>query len=657
MKRLTAVRVMMLCVALAVLCPSALAADSAREDEALRFRDFVEQTLAPMARANDYEWRIVQEFSNEELGALIEACGANGIVLPDDGVLMRAYRSGESYEEEAAIMTACEAFYGGTYWEWRIADRQWLRGVMESLGSDGWEKEELPGPDDLTEDEARAVLFAALHEAFGDDIPFEDPAQFSSQLSFRPDQEWADDGTRWEDGWSWELICRRRIDYEEFTAHADHAGGNARAHHSPAEAPLAAKTPQEAYSLRAEEAIHLAAEAIRAETGVNVPLEDPEVYSASAVSKTAARDSLLYWDVMFPSNSKDWGYCRATVEDVSRVVRVIQADAGPLTADNILNRYQNAYGFWGYWPLETWARLAEEINGLPAETLEGKILGSTPYILPREGLLTRLQADEIAFRAAGLTQGGIYCVVLIDADPHPVWKFCLMKQYEAYVLEYLTVEVDAATGEVLHLGKSHDRGPGYRVYSLESIWARQVLASEGPLPLAALAIHRTYDYAVTVEHSLEDESFWKPEVRGLNVVYKAQKPGLPEYAVRLGEDGNAEMVMVSGIVDGMVFKEVALGTFCASASPMNLDGVILPEDIQPFSKLENVVGTGRNILSRCRENGRWSDLSLLSITQYKPEHIWVFEYGKAPKEDEEDGSCFVAVNSRSGTIAAAWMEE
>ena len=34
-------------------------------DEPLPLRDFVEQVLAPMALANDYEWRIVQEFSSE----------------------------------------------------------------------------------------------------------------------------------------------------------------------------------------------------------------------------------------------------------------------------------------------------------------------------------------------------------------------------------------------------------------------------------------------------------------------------------------------------------------------------------------------------------------------------------------------------------------
>ena len=154
----------------------------ASADEPLPLRDFVEQILVPMAKANDYEWRIVQEFSNEELGALIEACEANGITLPEDSYLMKHYRDGETYYEESAISVVCEAVFGVDFWEWRIADRQWLREVMEGLGYDDWEQEEVPGPDDLTEDEARTILFAALHENYGDDIPFENSEYFREAL-------------------------------------------------------------------------------------------------------------------------------------------------------------------------------------------------------------------------------------------------------------------------------------------------------------------------------------------------------------------------------------------------------------------------------------------------------------------------------------------
>ncbi len=94
---------------IAILAATVFLCLSASADEPLPIRDFVEQVLAPMALANDYEWRIVQEFSNEELGALIEACEANGIVLPEDGHLMRHYRSGESYGKEYAILQGCES--------------------------------------------------------------------------------------------------------------------------------------------------------------------------------------------------------------------------------------------------------------------------------------------------------------------------------------------------------------------------------------------------------------------------------------------------------------------------------------------------------------------------------------------------------------------
>ena len=348
------------------------------------------------------------------------------------------------------------------------------------------------------------------------------------------------------------------------------------------------------------------------------------------------------------------------MEDVSRVVRVKEADVGPITADNILRRYQNAYGFWGDWPLETWAQLSQEADGLPAETLEGKIISGTRYILPREGLLTQLQADEIAFRAAGLTRASIYCTVLIDAAPHLVWKFCMWKQYGDYVPDRFTsVEIDAVTGEVLHLTQwKYDVDPDYCVYSLDSTWRRLTLAEEGPLPLAALTVHRTYDDRRYVEGWLDDEEFWKPVVRGLYVDYVGQKPGLPDFAVSLAEDGFPNLITASVDMEEVRYTEVNLGPFQAGDGPSVLPDLIRPEDIGSFAAWPDIAATGEAMLARCRENGRLTDCSLLSVTQYRPEHIWVFEYGKADQDPDTDGgSCFVAIDSKTRSIVTAWAEE
>ena len=155
----------------------------------------------------------------------------------------------------------------------------------------------------------------------------------------------------------------------------------------------------------------------------------------------------------------------------------------------------------------------------------------------------------------------------------------------------------------------------------------------------------------------DDENFWKPGIRGLNVVYESRIPGQPDFAVSLGEDDIPELITVSEAVYGILYTDVALGVFCAGDCPMDLSGVILPEEILFFSEPESAVDTGRTILARCRENGRWNDYSLLSVTRYWQEHIRVFEYGRETEEDRDGGSCFVAVNSQSGSVAAAWDEE
>ncbi len=147
-------------------------------------------------------------------------------------------------------------------------------------------------------------------------------------------------------------------------------------------------------------------------------------------------------------------------------------------------------------------------------------------------------------------------------------------------------------------------------------------------------------------------------VRGLSVDYEGQKPGLPDYAVRLGEDGFPNLITASVDMEEVRFTEVNLGPFRAGDDPSVLPDFIRPEDIGSFAAWADIAATGEAILARCRENGRLTDCSLLSVTHYVPEHIWVFEYGRADEDPDTDGgSCFVAIDSRTGSVVASWAEE
>ena len=343
------------------------------------------------------------------------------------------------------------------------------------------------------------------------------------------------------------------------------------------------------------------------------------------------------------------------MEDASREVHVLSADVEELTADNILQRYQQEFGALAGWPLSAWASLSEESVGLPAATLKGKILAATRYLLPQEGLISQMQADEIAFRAAELTGANLYCLVLIDAEPHPVWKFCLQWN-EAR--SYTVVEVDAATGEVLLLEPwRHDEEPGYCVYSLHRTWARLTLMEEGPLPLASMALHHNYDTA-SIPLRIDDERFFRPVIRGLHADFESLQDSHDSFHVSLDADGIPETISLSTQKGEILCTEFALGKFSTGefAQPLSAD---TDWGILPFNTWENIVATGENIRQR-----RWKhpdDWELTSITHYSKEHIWVFEYND-PHADEADviylgGGWDVAVDSLSLTVICEWIEE
>lgn len=81
---------------------------------------------------------------------------------------------------------------------------------------------------------------------------------------------------------------------------------------------------------------------------------------------------------------------------------------------------------------------------------------ATPWISWRDGLLTRDEAEERAFRQTGIRLGDVNCACLIDAEPNPVWKFRILPWDESYQ-ESIVVEIDAVTGEMTDLLPGGDR--------------------------------------------------------------------------------------------------------------------------------------------------------------------------------------------------------
>ena len=504
----------------------------------LTAQEVVEDVAVPMAQGNDRDWRVTTDFSPEELAAFIRACSENGIDLDENHQIMEAIRNGEGYDEEEAIMAVCRVAFGGNYGSWTIAQRHWFSEMMVEIGFANEVTEELPGPDDLPEEEARAILIAALKSEYGEDIGIEDRERYEVMLVFTTDPD--------EENAFWQISCYERGEpATRYFANMDRQGNVLRTVAVPVEVQQQPMQQEEdPLRLTKEEATVLAAEGIRRQTGREVPFEDPEQYHSYAWKQLNDRRG---WEVHFVSHTADWGYCEAFVDDETNEVTLLQTDVGEITADNILARYRSAKGWYDEWDTSVWAEIAEKAADLPASDMVGKVTKATPWIAWREGLLTRDEAEEKAFRQAGVRMGEVNCVCLIDADPNPIWKFRILPYDESYQ-DSIVVEIDAVTGEMtdLDMYKSdhQDLEPSFHMVTLRRIWSRLEYEESGPLYIARLAVlHKfadnTFDMPEVDSLPIFDLRYWQPEIDGNTVRFVSRWSDLPDYEVTLDENGMA----------------------------------------------------------------------------------------------------------------------
>ena len=498
-------------------------------------KEVVEQVAVPMAQQNDRDWRIETDFTPDELAAFIRECNENGIDLDENNAIMEAIRNGKGYNEEETIMAVCRVAFGGNFGEWTIAEQHWFQDVMVAIG---WADENyivLPGPDDLTEEDARSRLIDAIRNEYGTQLALDDRAQFATELSYNSVSETNDT--------AWILVCHPKYENAEayYTASLDKRGNVIEVHTVDYGRPSTAEEVL-TFTLTEEEAVHIAAEAIRQQTGVDVPLEDETKYRSVVWKLTEGQPA---WQVNFISETEEWGRCSAAVNDTTQEVIIQGADVYGVTADNILARYRSKYGGYLDWNTDIWADITETVRNLPATTMEGKVVKATTWIPWREGLLTRDQAEEQAFKQTNVRLGDLNCASLIDAQPNPVWKFRIIPWDDSYQ-DSIVVEIDAVTGEMtdLDMYKSdhQDLEPYYHMITLHRIWARLELEENGPLYLARMAVLKQFadlSFDMPEEDSLPifKEDFWQPEINGTTVRFRSHWSNLPDYQVTLDENG------------------------------------------------------------------------------------------------------------------------
>ena len=505
-------------------------------------KEVVEQVAAPTAKENDPDWRINTEFTAEELETFIRSANEIGIEISEDDPIMQALRNGEGFDEYETIMEFCRQAFGGGYGEWTLEQQHWFGEMMTACGYPDWDGGSLPGPDDLTEEEARAKLIQAIRDEFFDEMyrsDYDDGMDLADREKFTVLLTYSAEA--WKDGTVWHMTAYPKDDerFDYYTAALDKEGNvlsaicmNRRQH---------GKANRPEPTLKEAEAVHLAAEGIRENLQKDIPLEDPEKFRNSVWLQQT--DGSTVWHVEFISQTMDWGYCSASVSDATGKVWVEEADTGAITADNIFERYNAAFDTETEWTTEIWGALGAAAPSLPAETQEGRIVKATPWIAWHEGLLTPEEAEEQAFRKTGTRLGEINTMCLIDAEPNPVWKLRLMEFSGDY--RDMLVEIDAVTGELLDLDLYMTQNPDepyFHVYTLHKTWASIELEEEGPLYLAQLAVLHTFadlSFDLPQEDSIPifRGDYWTPEIDGNTVTFRCHWSNLPDYRVTVDENG------------------------------------------------------------------------------------------------------------------------
>lgn len=175
-------------------------------------QEIVEKLAVPMAQSSKHE-----NYTHEELQELMTALNENGITLDEGSTLMQAFRTGHGYWERDTIEEICRAAFGGRENGWTVEQKHWYGEMMVSIGA--WDNNYylLPGEDDMTVEEARALAARLLNEAYGADLPKESDDQWRIDEVFNRVCVYDENGQEsWEDQWSFWFVNRRtdNVDYD-----------------------------------------------------------------------------------------------------------------------------------------------------------------------------------------------------------------------------------------------------------------------------------------------------------------------------------------------------------------------------------------------------------------------------------------------------------
>jgi len=217
-------------------------------------------------------------------------------------------------------------------------------------------------------------------------------------------------------------------------------------------------------------------------------------------------------------------------------VSEVTADTEKMSGDNLFRRYRAIYGYYGQWNQVIWVQLDADMQGLEAESLDGKLLKATHYPEESSVKIRHEEAQTLGMKACGKRTAEVNTCVLVDANPHPVWIMRILTD-EA---DDPVIGIDAETGETVFTEHfKTDYTPAYVLYSMPEIWRKMELEIQGAPYMAKVAItHKFSDMSLDEpEIDLDNAEDWELQQDSLIIRYIGRWRSMKSYEVELDENG------------------------------------------------------------------------------------------------------------------------
>lgn len=146
-------------------------------------KEIVEQVAVPLALANDPRTGVNDHYSPADLAELVQVLYKNGIRLEENNSLIQRENALSAFSEEDTIRAICDQAFGDN---WTLEEQDWFERILVQIGAKDAYTCMLPGPNNMTREEAESFAFKAIKEVCGQNLPLEDQKTWKLSCQFYP---------------------------------------------------------------------------------------------------------------------------------------------------------------------------------------------------------------------------------------------------------------------------------------------------------------------------------------------------------------------------------------------------------------------------------------------------------------------------------------